>query len=310
MSSGSQPNYQVVTQNIDPAMQPYIAYGLQEAQRLYQDTGTPSFYPGATYVAPTAATQQALQYQANRAVQGNPLLPQSQQTVSNIQSSVNPAIQMMQGTAQGDYLSGNPFFQGAFSPAAQAAEQAYSDAMQRVASQASQAGRYGSNAMGQLQDRATGQFAQSLANTAGQLAYQNYAAERGMQEAARGNIGALSAQDYARQLQAAGMGPGMAAADYGDIQSLYDVGQAQESYQQAALADAMARYNFQQTLPQQKLTQFLSAAYGAPMGSQTAQPIYRNVGASALGGALAGQSLFGGAGAVGGGLAGLLGFLG
>ena len=32
----SQPTSQVVTQSIDPAMQPYISYGLSEAQKLYQ----------------------------------------------------------------------------------------------------------------------------------------------------------------------------------------------------------------------------------------------------------------------------------
>jgi hypothetical protein len=103
----------------------------------------------------------------------------------------------------------------------------------------------------------------------------------------------------------------MAQADYQDINQLYQVGQAQESYQQAALADAMQRYNFQQNLPAAKLQSFLSAAYGAPMGQQTTQPIYRNptaniLGGAALGGALGGGPLGAGIGA-GAGLLGLLG---
>jgi hypothetical protein len=165
--------------------------------------------------------------------------------------------------------------------------------------------------MGQLQDRAAGTFATALTDTAGKLAYQNYDAERARQEAAMGNIGNLYGADYARQLQAAQLSPALAQADYADIDKLYQVGQAQESYQQAALADAMQRYNFQQNLPAAKLQSFLSAAYGAPMGQQTTQPIYRNTGANVLGGAALGSAL--GGGTLGAGIgagAGILGLLG
>ena len=311
MSGSSTPSTQVVTQQIDPAMQPYISYGLQEAQKLYQNPSVPGYYPGQGYVSPTESTQQALQFGANRAVLGNPLLPQAQQTVSGMQNTFNPAIQQMQATAGGQYLSGNPFFSGAFDAAARSAGTTFQDQMQQVASNTSRAGRYGSGAMGQLQDRAAGTFATALTDTAGKLAYQNYDAERARQEAAQGNIGNLYGADYARQLQAAQMSPALAQADYQDISQLYQVGQAQESYQQAALADAMQRYNFQQNLPAAKLQSFLSAAYGAPMGQQTTQPIYRNQAANVLGGAALGGAL--GGGPLGAGIgagAGLLGLLG
>lgn len=382
MSGSREPSTQVVTQQIDPAMQPYIAYGLSEAQKLYQNPSLPGYFPGQGYVSPSQATQQSLQFAANRAVQGNPLLPQSQQTAAQLQTAVNPALAgyanlyanapsdpsrdfyeqmqaggfqnqampMSQQTASGAYLGGNPFFTGAFNAAANQAGQSFQDQMQQVSSQASRAGRYGSNAMGQLQDRATSTFAGALTDAASKLAYQNYAAERQMQEAAQGRVGALSQQDianrmagaqglsgstqqqfanqmaalgglgstaasdYARQLQAAGLGPQMAMADYADIDRLYQTGQAQESYQQAALADQMQRYNFQQNLPAAKLQSFLSAAYGAPMGQQTTQPIYRNqaaniFGGAALGGALGG-SQYGQLGSALGAGAGLFGLLG
>jgi hypothetical protein len=314
MSGSSTPSTQVVTQQIDPAMQPYIAYGLSEAQKLYQNPSVPGYYPGQGYVSPTESTQQALQFGANRAVQGNPLLPQSQQTVGAMQNTFNPAIQQMQATAGGEYLTGNPFFSGAFDAAARSAGTTFQDQMQQVASNTSRAGRYGSGAMGQLQDRAAGTFATALTDTAGKLAYQNYDAERARQEAAQGNIGNLYGADYQRQLAAAQLGPQMAQADYQDINQLYQVGQAQESYQQAALADAMQRYNFQQNLPAAKLQSFLSAAYGAPMGQQTTQPIYRNqlgnvLGGASLGGTLGGKE-YGALGAGIGAGAGLLGLLG
>jgi hypothetical protein len=209
---------------------------------------------------------------------GSPLVPAAQaQTLANI---------------QGAYLGGNPFFQGAFTPAAQAAQQSFYDAMGNIASNASRAGRYGSPAMQNLENRALGQFSQALTNTAGQLAYQNYEAER------------------ARQMAATGAAPQMAQADYQDIQQLLNVGQAQEGYQEMALQDAINRFNYQQNLPAAKLQQYLSAAYGSPQGGITTQPVYRNTGANILGGAIGGYTLSGGnpyATAGGAALGGLLG---
>jgi hypothetical protein len=87
----------------------------------------------------------------------------------------------------------------------------------------------------------------------------------------------------------------------------------QEGYQELALADAMNRFNFQQAAPYSALQSYLSAAFGAPMGTQTSQPIFRNQLGSGLSGGLAGAGLAGMAGfnpLIGGALgagAGLLG---
>lgn len=272
----SQPRTVTSVAQLDPTVRPYIGYGLEEARRLYQGF-TPQYFPGQTYVSPTQASQAALQAQINRATQGSALTPAAQQ-------------QQLQ-TIQGQYLGGNPFFQGAFQPAAMAATSTFNQAIQDVASNASRAGRYGSGAMGQLQDRAAIQLANSLTGTAGQLAYQNYDAERAAQE--RAALGA----------------PGLAATDYGDIAQLAAAGQAQEAYQAQALQDRINRFNYQQNLPQQQLSNFLSAAYGAPRGEGTfSKQVYAPSRAStALGGALAGGQYFGTPGAIIGGLAGLLG---
>lgn len=278
MSGGGGGGQNTVTRTeLDPAVRPYVEYGLSEAQKLYQTPG-PSYYPGQTYVSPSQTTQLGLQAAQNRAMMGSPLVPAAQaQTLANI---------------QGAYLGGNPFFQGAFTPAAQAAQQSFYDAMGNIASNASRAGRYGSPAMQNLENRALGQFSQALTNTAGQLAYQNYEAER------------------ARQMAATGAAPQMAQADYQDIQQLLNVGQAQETYQEMALQDAINRFNYEQNLPAAKLQQYLSAAYGSPQGGITTQPVYRNVGANVLGGAIGGYALSGGnpyATAGGAALGGLLG---
>jgi hypothetical protein len=278
---GGQTTNTVTRTELDPIMRPFVQYGLEESTRLYQNPDMPQYFPGQTYVGPSQQTQAALAAAQQRATMGNPLVPAAQQQALN--------------TMQGGFLGGNPFFQGAFRGATQAAQTQYTDATQQALSNASRAGRYGSGAMGTALDRAGGVFANALTNTAGQLAYQNYDTERGRQQAM---IGAA---------------PQLAAADYSDINQLLQTGQAAEGYQEAAMADAVNRFNFAQQAPYMKLQSYLSGAYGAPSGMQQTTPVYRNQMGNVLGGALTGAALGGGTGlgagvgaAIGGGL-GLLG---
>jgi hypothetical protein len=226
------------TSNIDPTIQPYLSYGLQEAQKLYQGGG-PQYYGGQTYVSPSQQTQTGLQALEQRASRGSPL--------------TGAAQSQLQGTIQGNYLSGNPFFQGAFNPAAQAAESKFKETLGSIGSAASKAGRYGSGAMSTMQQGASGQFAKTLADTAGTLAYQNYADERGRQQAAT-----LAA-------------PAMAQTDYQDIQQMLNAGQMREGYTGAQQQADIAKFNFQQNQPQQNLSNFLAGVYGNPMGRMPQQ---------------------------------------
>jgi hypothetical protein len=218
---------------VDPTIAPYLTYGLGQAQQLYQGGG-PQYYTGETFVAPSQTTQTGVQALETRALAGSPLTGLAQQ--------------QLQGTLGGAYLGGNPFFQGAFAPAAQAAQTQFQSTLGDIASKSSLAGRYGSGAMGNLQDRASGQYAQSLTNTAGQLAYQNYEAER------------------QRQQQAIGAAPQLAAADYQDIQQLLQAGQLREGYTGQQLGADIQRFNFLQNQPQQNLQNYMSLVYGNPLG--------------------------------------------
>jgi hypothetical protein len=221
------------TSSIDPTIQPYLSYGLQQAQQAYQGGG-PQYYGGQTYVSPSTTTQTGLQALEARASLGNPLLQSAQNQLQN--------------TVSGGFLGGNPFFQGAFQPAAQAAQTQFQQTLGDIGSKASLAGRYGSGAMGSLQDRAAGIFGQNLANTAGTLAYQNYADER------------------ARQQAATMAAPAMAGADYQDIQAMLQAGQAREGYTGAQTQADIAKFNFLQNQPQQNLQNYLSLVYGNPLG--------------------------------------------
>lgn len=273
-SGGGGSGTQRVINELDPTMQPYVQYGLSEAQRLYQTPDIPSYYPGETFVSPSQQTQSALAAAQTRATAGNPLVPAAQQ--------------QLLGTIQGQYLGQNPYLTGALQPAFDAAQRQYESATNQALSNFSRAGRYGSNAMQGALGQAAGEYARALTGTSGQIAYQNYADERAKQQAA---------------LAAA---PGMAAEDYTDINKMLQLGQMTEGYQEMALADAVNRYNFAQQAPYSKLQSFLSSSYGAPMGTQQVTPVYRNQLGSALGGALTGYVAGGPTGAAVGGLLGAM----
>lgn len=226
------------TTQIDPTIQPFLSFGLGEAQRLYQ-AGGPQFFTGDTFVRPSETTQTGLQALEQRAMQGNPLMGAAQQ--------------QLQREIGGEFLSGNPFFQGAFAPAAQAATTQFQKAIGDIGSAASRAGRYNSGAMQNLQGQASNALAQQLSNTAGQLAFQNYANER------------------QRQAAATMAAPAMAQADYQDIQNLLNAGQLREGYTGQQLQSDIARFNFQQNAPQQNLATFLSSVYGNPLTRQGQQ---------------------------------------
>ena len=233
---GGSPQQSTTTTSIDPTIAPYVTYGLQEGKRLYESQ-TPTFFPGQTYVSPSEQTQQALKMAQERAMAGSPLTGAAQaETLATIQG---------RGV--------NPFLAGALEQTNRLAGEDYLRNMQKLQSGASSVGRYGSAAQGQLTGQAQDVYARSLAEQGGQLAYQSAEAER------------------ARQMAAVGAAPQMAQADYADIQRLLSVGGAREAQSAAQLQDAMNRYNFEQNLPQAKLSQFANLFSSVPQGTTTTQ---------------------------------------
>jgi hypothetical protein len=222
---------QTTSSELDPIVKPFVEYGLQEAKGLYQQAG-PEYYPEATYIPASTQTQSALQSAEQRALAGSPLVPAAQAQQLNV--------------IQGGMLGANPFLAQAMSGAADVAKQQYYDAIQGTRSGASQAGRYGSNAMFDQTSRAQQNLANALSQEAGRLMYQNYGQERGYQQ------------------QASQLAPQMAQADYADIQQLLATGKTQEDYARQALEADIGRFEYGQNLPYSKLQSYLSAAYGAP----------------------------------------------
>ena len=218
---------------IDPSVLPYVTYGLEQAKNLYQQPG-PAYFPGQTYVSPSAQTTSALGSAEQIARGGNPL--------------VSGALQQQQNVIGGQYLQNNPYFNQAMQGAAQGATQNYNDAIKAAQGSASMAGRYGSGASADIQNRAAGTLANTLANKYGELAYQNYANERGMQN------------------QAAQNAPTLSQSRYQDTSQLLNLGQIGEGYQEKALQGDISRYNYEQNLPYQQLANYSSIISGTPMG--------------------------------------------
>ena len=219
-------------QSIDPAILPYITYGLEEAKGLYGAPG-PTYYPGQTYVDPSSQTTSALGLAEARATTGSPLIPAAQtQALSTI---------------QGDRLSaGNPYFADMMANAARPVVSEFNTAIRDIGSRTAGAGRYGSGAMGEMESKASDNLAQALSQRGSELAYQNYATERARQDQAVGNAGNIAMQDYS------------------DINQLMNIGQINEGYSTDALNSDISRFEYGQNAPYNKLQSYLAAAYGAP----------------------------------------------
>lgn len=185
----------------------------------------------------------------------------------------------LQQVLSGGFLGGTPGLEAAIQRATAPAQ---ASAMSSLASR----GRLGSGLGGQA-------VAQTVGDIAANISYQDYANER------------------ARQQQALSFAPTYAQADYYDIAQLGNVGAAREAQAQRAIDDAMARYQYEQTAPQQQLAQYLSSVYGFPGTQQTTvAPLYEpSTGQKLLGGALVGSQLGFDNKLLGAGLGGLLGLM-
>ena len=219
---------------LDPNIVPYVTDALSKQQALYNQ-GAPSYYGGQTYLSPNAQQQQAINQMTANANVNDPMLQNS----TNLNNSM----------IQGDYLQNNPNFDAVMATAGRKATDIYNNAMTNSNSQASMSGRYGSDAHAKMASNNSSNLAQSLADTAGQYAYQNYATERGNQINAMNNAGQIS------QNQNIG------------AQNLMNAGNAQAGFNQTALDADIARHDYGQNAQQQHLANYTNAVWGAPGGS-------------------------------------------
>ena len=263
------------TSSIDPALLPYLTQGLQRAQSLFLTGQQPEFFPGQTYVSPSAATTEAIAQQEAIARQQSPVLQQAQQAY---QASLGQVGQ----TAAGGFLNANPYQQAMMEAATRPLTQQFSQAvLPGISSLYSKSGRLGSGAMERALGTATEAYGRSLGDITANIAGTQYQQERGLQQ-----------QAQLQQAQLAGFAPQFYSQQFLPAQTLAQVGAQQEAIAAQPLQEQLARYQFQQQLPYQQLQGYLSSVYGTPLGSYGTQttnaPTYQNRGAGILGGALAG----------------------
>ena len=152
------------TSQIDPALAPFLTQGLERARELFLTGQQPTFFPGQTFVSPSAQTTEALAQQEAIARQASPVLQQAQQAFLGGLTATSAAAPLYQ----------NIFGAAGMQPGADVYRQAAQGGMP-VAGQAqlqnlygaagAQPGQnvFGAAAGGQFQNIATGQ----LANIAG-----------------------------------------------------------------------------------------------------------------------------------------------
>jgi len=168
----------------------------------------------------------------------------------------------LQNVLSGSFLGANPYLE---------------DVVRRASGQAQAAGMSGLASRGRM---GSGLGSQAVAGAVGDVASNLYYTDYG--------------NERARQQQALSFAPQYAAADYYDISQLANVGAAREAMAQKGIDEAMKRYQYEQTAPQQQLATYLQQVYGYPVKEQTSVTSLPDpsFGQQFLGGAALAQSLF------------------
>lgn len=206
-----------------------------------------------------------------------PMSPWTQQALQNQAAmaqaggpGVSAANQNLQDTLTGKYLGSNPYLQGAVN-----------------------------SALGDVQSRVNAQFAgQNYGSSAHEEWLGRQLADRALP---------IYAQDYAnernRQLAAASMAPSLEQAQYIAPAQLAQAGTAMQNFDQQAINEQIARYNYNTQAPWNMLDQYTRLITGQNLGGSTSgtstSPYYTNPLATGLGLGMGGLSMYNAANAAG-----------
>lgn len=259
---------------IDATIRPFLTEGLKQAQEIFLRQ-QPSFFPGQTYVDPSQASREALAAQEQIARSASPSLAVGQGAF--LQSAGG-----LSQTAGGGFLQGNPYQQQMMQAATRPLQQAFSEqVLPGISSLYSKSGRLGSGSMERALGQVSESYGRALGDVTSNLAGTQYQAERGLQQQAQMGLANLA--------QAA---PSIYGQQFLPSQQLAQVGAQQEAIASQPLQEAMTRYAYEQRLPYEQLSGYLSSVYGSPLGSYGTQaqqlPQSTNRTTGALSGALAG----------------------
>jgi hypothetical protein len=298
------------TSSVDPALLPYLTQGLQRAESLFLTGQQPSFFPGQTYVSPSAATTESIAQQEAIARQQSPLLQQAQQSFLGgltAQSQAQPLFQNIYGQAQaqpgadiysqaaqggfqnvasgqlaniagGSFLNANPYQQQMIQAATRPLEQQFAQSvLPGISSLYSKSGRLGSGSMERALGTATEGFGRALGDVTSNIAGTQFQAERNLQQQALGQLAGVSQQDIANRLAGAtGLQSAQQAALGTQLQAAGGVGSTQATDLSRQLQASLAAPQIfgQQFLPSQALGQVgaqQEAIAGQPLQEQLAR---------------------------------------
>jgi hypothetical protein len=259
---------------IDASIRPFLTEGLRQAQEIFLRQ-QPQMFPGQMYVSPSAQTLQSLQMQEDIAKQQSPFL-------SAGQGAYMQSLGGLSGTAAGQYLNANPYQQQMIAAATRPLTQAYGEqVLPGISSLYSKSGRLGSGSMERALGTATEQFGRSIGDISANIAGTQFQQERGLQQQA-----ALQLANLAQQA------PQIYAQQFIPAQQLAQIGAQREAIAAQPLQEQMSRFAYQQRLPYEQLSGYLSSVYGSPLGSfgtPAPQPQFAgNQTIGAIGGGLAG----------------------
>jgi hypothetical protein len=273
-----------------PAAQPALGFLAGNAMNLAQQPVP--YFPGQTYVSPSALTQQgvqlgqgALPYYARGAEMAAGASPYYRagggQAAAGSQAAVGaiPGQQGINRTALGNYnyLSGaadvqnNPYVQGMLDVNRERVTRNLTeDVLPALRGGAIQVNALGSGRLGLAEGQAARGASEALSQANRQTMLDAYSQGLGAQQSALGQTGTMlqnqlapaQAREYAARMQGlagqmqtdAGLAQQQAGqmAGMGSVAAL-DLGQTVEGYQQRALRDAMARYAYQWQEPQMRM---------------------------------------------------------
>lgn len=268
LGGGSQSTSQ--TTSVEPWREqvPYLQDVFRQAQGLYQGQG-PQYFQGQTVAQPTALQEQGRGLMSGYAANGMQNLAQQAQQANQFSlydilfPQSNPALAAYQQSAT------LPLYQGLTE-----------ETLPAIRAGAVGAGQYGGSRQGIAEGLAAGRTAQAAGNVQANIANQGYL--QGLE--AQGRAMAL-----APQMAQFGLMPG---------QTMEAIGAAQQQQNQANINADMARWNWEQNLPYQRLREFYGLVSG-PFGSTST-----TTGSTSGGGGLPGMIA---GGAMGAGLGSMLG---
>lgn len=239
--------------SIDPVIAPYLSEALGRARSLFLTGAQPELYPGQMFVGPSDQTLSALSGMETIAGAAQPFYEQAA-------TGVMSGLTGLERTASGSFLGGSPYRDEMIAAATRPLTQQFTEeVMPGIQSTFSRAGRLGSGAQGAVTGRATEGFTRALGDVTSRIAAEDYARERGFQEAATRDV-----------LIGAGRLGDITSSFLTPSSVLADVGARREAISGQPLAESIRRFDYTQNLPQDQFARYMASIYGSPLGTRGA----------------------------------------